>query len=385
MARSHGRIKVEIWGDPDFRALTKDEQRAYFMLLSQPQISNCGALSYAPRRLARLAADETIEGLERALDGLHEKRFIVIDDETDEILIRTYVEHDGILSSPNMTKAAQRELHDIVSVPLREVLAEGFPEVFLERFKERFPEPSLNYSVNGFPRARARLNHSGNPFPRARPAPLPPTESRESLTGVRDVSKGSLSLDPFGEEQEQEPSPASPPTDALRQGDSALSATSQQERVRTIACPTCDAPVGEPCRDEDGGEREANHRARQVAYLDGPGAKTRKTGWRFVRGTHGGSYVPDPEGVDRPPSGYADSYREAEERRAREEANRPAPDDEDLSPDPEGLRRLAETFQSAAERARPAPLPTPDSDPEALAEAIRRQEASREWLRKNAT
>lgn len=30
----------------------------------------------------------------------------------------------------------------------------------------------------------------------------------------------------------------------------------------------------------------------------------RRTGWRFVRGTHGGTYVRDPRGVDTPPPGY---------------------------------------------------------------------------------
>ena len=31
----------------------------------------------------------------------------------------------------------------------------------------------------------------------------------------------------------------------------------------------------------------------------------RRTGIRFVRGTHGGGYVRDPEGTDVPPSGYS--------------------------------------------------------------------------------
>lgn len=32
--------------------------------------------------------------------------------------------------------------------------------------------------------------------------------------------------------------------------------------------------------------------------------KERKTGFRFVRGTHGGAFVRDPEGNDTPPVGY---------------------------------------------------------------------------------
>ena len=29
-----------------------------------------------------------------------------------------------------------------------------------------------------------------------------------------------------------------------------------------------------------------------------------RTGWRFVRGSHSGNYVRDPQGTDRPPAGY---------------------------------------------------------------------------------
>lgn len=35
---------------------------------------------------------------------------------------------------------------------------------------------------------------------------------------------------------------------------------------------------------------------------DGPGP--RRTGWRFVRGSHGSTYVQDPDGTDTPPKGY---------------------------------------------------------------------------------
>jgi hypothetical protein len=38
--------------------------------------------------------------------------------------------------------------------------------------------------------------------------------------------------------------------------------------------------------------------------LWGRNPKERKTGFRFVRGTHGGAFVRDPEGNDTPPVGY---------------------------------------------------------------------------------
>jgi hypothetical protein len=38
--------------------------------------------------------------------------------------------------------------------------------------------------------------------------------------------------------------------------------------------------------------------------LDPHPARARVTGWRFVRGTHSGTYVPDPAGTDLLPDGY---------------------------------------------------------------------------------
>lgn len=42
-------------------------------------------------------------------------------------------------------------------------------------------------------------------------------------------------------------------------------------------------------------------------YLRGyiEAARARRTGFTFVRGTHGGTYVLDPEGMDELPAGYA--------------------------------------------------------------------------------
>jgi hypothetical protein len=43
---------------------------------------------------------------------------------------------------------------------------------------------------------------------------------------------------------------------------------------------------------------------RAGAHLEPEHVPVRYTGWRFVRGSHGGSYVRDPRGLDRLPAGY---------------------------------------------------------------------------------
>lgn len=122
MARDHARILVRIWADPDFRALRADAQRMYLLACSQPRLSYAGHLDYLPDRLAKLAADETPDTVECAVADLEEARFLVVDRDTHELLVRSFVRHDGLLASPNMTKAMLKDRDGIISEDLRDAL-----------------------------------------------------------------------------------------------------------------------------------------------------------------------------------------------------------------------------------------------------------------------
>lgn len=188
MARSHGRIKVEIWGDSDFRALSRHAQRAYFMLLSQPQINNCGVLPYVPKKWAKLAADETTEELTRTLAELHGSWFIVIDEDTDELLVRTFIHHDKIAEQPNLEKAAKREYLMIESQRIREVLADHYPDLFAEGVREGVSEP-LYYEGVREGVSLARAGARGCARTPAAPAPTPtPTPRYEREDFVSSLS-----------------------------------------------------------------------------------------------------------------------------------------------------------------------------------------------------
>jgi hypothetical protein len=196
MARSHGIVKVTIW-DPasDFRRLTRDAQRTYLLLLSQPQINNCGVLPYTPERWVRMAADDNSRAQKRALRELSEHNFVVIDERTGELLVRTFVRHDRIESQPNLVKAAQREFREIESVGIRALLYEMHPwlspgspdpsqmtiEPLREGVREGVPEgvrEPLAEGVGEPPRVRARA-------PRAAPAPSP-QERKTSAVDLRE-------------------------------------------------------------------------------------------------------------------------------------------------------------------------------------------------------
>jgi len=135
MARDHARIQVAIWRNRGFRALTRDAQYLYLTVVSQPGLSYCGVLDWRPSRIAALSADGDEAAIVSALSELVERRFIHVDESTEELAVRTYMKHDGVLNRVNMGKAAGRALDVVVSLVIRdEILGE------LARFYRKQPE-----------------------------------------------------------------------------------------------------------------------------------------------------------------------------------------------------------------------------------------------------
>lgn len=123
MPRSRATIQFAIWRDRDFRALSPTAQLAYFMLVSQRDVSQAGTMPLVPERWARGCTGLPVEHLEAALGELEEARFVYIDDDTEELLIRSLVRNDGIAEQPYVLCSAAREARLTESETLRRVLA----------------------------------------------------------------------------------------------------------------------------------------------------------------------------------------------------------------------------------------------------------------------
>lgn len=124
MARTQSRTKTDIWNDDEFKALTRSAQRLYWVLYSQPTISLCGVLACTPGRWSRLASDDTLEGVWLALKELEsaESRFIIIDLETEEIFVRSFMRNDGVWNSPKTKSAAKDRVSAVMSQGLRQAI-----------------------------------------------------------------------------------------------------------------------------------------------------------------------------------------------------------------------------------------------------------------------
>lgn len=192
MARSHGRVKVEIWRDRDWRALSLPAQWTYMMLISQPTINNCGVIPFVPRRwMSYTATDDDIGA---ALDELVTAAYIVVDDDTQEVLVRTFIHHDRIERQPNLVKAARTEYDRIESDRLRHVLADQYPHLFDARGQkglfpteiDDLPEPLPEGDPKDLPEGVGdRVRVPARSRARTAPAPSPTPEGNASSVATQ--------------------------------------------------------------------------------------------------------------------------------------------------------------------------------------------------------
>lgn len=168
MARSEARISVEVWNDHDFRALSRDAQWAFMFLLSQHDLAHDGVIALRVRRWSQCAAGMTADDLEGFLEELEAARFIVVDRDTEELLIRSFIRRDKVYKQPNVLRAAADHLPLVTSAAIRYALAvelarisqEPMPEgstAIVAEMRKGLPDPSENPSPNPSPEG------SGNP------------------------------------------------------------------------------------------------------------------------------------------------------------------------------------------------------------------------------
>jgi hypothetical protein len=89
--RPFAKVYKSIWRDEEFTHLTGSAQRLYVLLISQPNITLAGMLPLQPNKWSRLAADSTPAAVREAIGALDELCFTVTDDDTEELLVRTYM------------------------------------------------------------------------------------------------------------------------------------------------------------------------------------------------------------------------------------------------------------------------------------------------------
>ena len=119
----YGKVFKRVWGDPDFKALTVNQQALYMKLISQPDISLAGVLTLAVPRWTAQTDGLAQSSVEKALDALEAARFVVCDRQTQEVLVRSYIRNDLGWKSTKTFKAIAGAVERVLSTSIRAAIS----------------------------------------------------------------------------------------------------------------------------------------------------------------------------------------------------------------------------------------------------------------------
>lgn len=172
MPREFANIKTTIWGDPTVRSLSLEHQGLYTQLWTHPDLSYAGVLDWRPgRNVAPLSAGSTAESIRALIPELEQKLFVIVDEDTEEILLRSYHRHDGLMKNPSLAVSSAKAYAAIGSNMLRGVIVHE-----LTRLREESPE----WKCWALAQVRDMLKHPAidpktlHLAPHGAPSPAPP-------------------------------------------------------------------------------------------------------------------------------------------------------------------------------------------------------------------
>lgn len=120
--KNHAQVNLDIWGDDPFLDLPPHAQHLYFVLWTSPQLSYCGTGEWHPGRIASRAKGWTPAAVEQSAVTLSTELFLIVDTDTNEFLLRSWIKHDGLWRGPNMAVSMANARADLASRTLRGVV-----------------------------------------------------------------------------------------------------------------------------------------------------------------------------------------------------------------------------------------------------------------------
>ncbi|MGB3443858.1 MAG: hypothetical protein WBA97_34405 [Actinophytocola sp.] len=178
----HARFLCRMWDDGDWIALSPRGQWFYMLLTSQAALNRAGITALTSKRWKRLASGPSVEQqIALAMKELEDENFVVVDHDTEEVLVRSYMRNDGIAKQPNVLKMACRQAREVLSPKLRaalevelrrldpppgESVAAKSAAAVLAATIDALAKGSRNPSPN--PSGKASVNGSANPGGRGR-------------------------------------------------------------------------------------------------------------------------------------------------------------------------------------------------------------------------
>lgn len=134
MPRDRATIWTNLWADDDWRSLGPGAQWLYLHLLTTPTLNYVGVADWRPARISALSGPLTRASVEKFAHELEDARFVHVDDDTEEVMIRSFLRHDGLLQNPNLWKSVGLDFAAVGSNTLRAHIAHE-----ARRLRDEFP------------------------------------------------------------------------------------------------------------------------------------------------------------------------------------------------------------------------------------------------------
>lgn len=163
MSDEFGKIYKRIWGDEDFKALPASQQLLYLKLISQPDISLAGVLTYAPIRWAMQTSDLEPDALVADFTAICRAGFVVADLDTQEVLVRSYIRQDGGWKSPKTMIGIGNAVDRILSPTLRGIISTELLRVDITGLSARVSEATGRSSRDVVESVIERLTRANPP------------------------------------------------------------------------------------------------------------------------------------------------------------------------------------------------------------------------------
>lgn len=159
-----------MWSDDDWRALPVGAQHLYMQILTHSTLNYAGVADWRPGRLAALTAGRTAADVETDAQPLRDSWFIYTDPDTEEVLVRSFLRHDGVIKHPRLHVSMANDWACIASSDIRSFVS-------FELSKLQAAESALplwkDSRVQSILKAEAKdLKEFSQSFPIAEPKPM---------------------------------------------------------------------------------------------------------------------------------------------------------------------------------------------------------------------
>lgn len=123
MARDRANIRIDLWADEDWRKLSLGAQHLYMLILSHSTLNYAGVADWRAGRLSALTNGRTPEAIRDDAAELAAAFFIFTDEVTEEVMIRSFLRHDGVIKHPRLHVSMAKDYAGVSSPDIRAFIA----------------------------------------------------------------------------------------------------------------------------------------------------------------------------------------------------------------------------------------------------------------------